>query len=232
MLASLAFALTLQVPANVPLDAEVIYPVMPRITPITGANGTKVALVQSINSANVALGKTENSYESLSLYKNAANVDGQVELALVFESWRFGFGPGIKLDAKWADAPVLPSTTVVVPSVPEKGQMGTYTLKFNLPVKKQATYSLKLKFVLPVGKSGVDREERLVGYRVSNTGQVAPINQFRFAVQFSPETVFAPIEAKPNWGWQVGPDGAYLKLDGRRSDQDAVIVFRYYPPTF
>jgi hypothetical protein len=51
------------------------------------------------------------------------------------------------------------------------------------------------------------------------------------AVKFSPAIVFAPIGALPDWGWQVGADGAYLKLDGKASDRDAVLVFRYYPPT-
>jgi hypothetical protein len=99
-------------------------------------------------------------------------------------------------------------------------------------VKKQATMSLKLRYKLPMGVSGVDREERLIGYRVSNIGQAAPLSQFRMAVKYSPAIVFVPIGALPEWGWEVGPDGAYLKLDGKPSDRDAVLVFRYYPGGF
>jgi hypothetical protein len=233
MVATLAFALAVQVPANVPRDAEVIYPVMPRMTPIANANGSRVSLVQSIHSATATLAKDVTSFESLSLYKNSTNIDGAVELTVAFESWRSGFGQAIKVEALWSDQPVSPVGAVkVVQSLPEKGQLGTYAITYKLPVKRQATHSLRLKFMLAEGVSGVDREERLVAYRVSHIGQAAPLSQFRMAVKFSPATVFAPIGALPDWGWEVGPDGAYLKLDGKPSDRDAVLVFRYYPGGF
>ena len=229
MVATLAFALAIQAPVNVPRDAEVIYPVMPKVTP---AVGSKVALSQSIHSATATLAKDETSYESLSLYKNTTNFDGAVELSVAFESWRSGFGQAIKVEALWGGLPVQSSGAVrVVQSLPEKGQLGRYTITYKLLVKKQATMSLKLRYKLPMGVSGIDREERLVGYRVSNIGQAAPLSQFRMTVKFSPAIVFAPIGALPEWGWEVGPDGAYLKLDGMSSDLDAVLVFRYYPPT-
>ncbi len=242
MVATLAFTLalnslhpnvSLQVPVNLPRDAEVIYAAMPRLTPVANANGSKVSLSQSIHSATAVLSKEEASFDSLSLFKNTTNVDGNVQLVVVFESWRSGFGQAIKVDATWSNMPVAPVGAVkVVQSLPEKGQLGSYAITYSLPVKKQATHSLRLRFKLPIGVSGVDREERLVAYRVASIGQASPLSQFRMAVKFDPSTVFAPIGALPDWGWQVGSDGAYLKLDGKPSDRDAVLVFRYYPAGF
>ncbi len=233
MVATLVLALAFQVPVNVPRDAELIYPVMPKVTPVANANGSKVDLAQSIQSATATLTTKEAFFETLSLYKNSTNVEGKVELIVAFESWRSGFGSAIKVEALWGDQPVTPVGAVkVLQSYPEKGQIGSYAMRYVLPVKKQATHSLKLKFQLPVGVSGVDREERLIGYRVSNIGQAAPLSQFRMAVKYSPAVVFVPIGALPEWGWEVGPDGAYLKLDGKPSDRDSVLVFRYYPGGF
>ena len=227
MIATLVLAAALQVPTNVPADAEVIYPVMPKLTTSAG-----VVLSQSIQGVTATLTKDEVSYDVLALYKNTTNMAGTATLELKFESWRSGFGQAIKVEALWSDQLVAQTKATAVQSLPEKGQLGVYTISYTLPVKKQATHSLKLKFKLPIGVSGVDREERMVAYRVTNIGQAQALSQFRMAVKFDPSLVFAPIESKPDWGWQVGPEGAYLKLDGRPSDSDAVLTFRYYPPSF
>jgi hypothetical protein len=227
MIATLVLAAALQVPTNVPADAEVIYPVMPKLTTSAG-----VVLSQSIQGVTATLTKDEVSYDVLALYKNTTNMAGTATLELKFESWRSGFGQAIKVEALWSDQLVAQTKATAVQSLPEKGQLGTYTISYTLPVKKQATHSLKLKFKLPIGVSGVDREERMVAYRVTNIGQAQALSQFRMAVKFDPSLVFAPIESKPDWGWQVGAEGAYLKLDGRPSDSDAVLTFRYYPPSF
>jgi hypothetical protein len=228
MLATFALAALVQVPPSVPRDAEVIYPVMPMVAPSAGSG---VSLSQSILSTTVTLTPKEASYETLALYKNTANADGTADLTVAFESWRHGFGEAIKVEALWSDQPVQPvGPVMVLQSVPEKGQLGAYRLKFNLPVKKGATHSLRLKFKLPVGVSGVDREERLVGYKLNDIGP-APLSQFRLAIKYQPVVVFAPIDQQPAWGWEVGADGAYLKLDGKPSNRSAVLAFRYYPPT-
>jgi hypothetical protein len=233
MLATLALALALQAPTNVPRDAEVIYALMPRAVPVPNADGSKVDLAQSIHSVTATLASKEAKFESLSLYKNTTGVEGKVEVVVAFESWRSGFGSAIKVEALWSDQPVVPTGPVrVLQSYPEKGQVGTYAMTFSLQVKKQATHSLRLRFTLPTGVSGVDREERLVAYRVADIKQAGTLDQFRMAVKYTPEIVFAPIESKPDWGWQVGSDGAYLKLDGKRADRDAVLTFRYYPPAY
>ncbi len=233
MVTALALAIALQVPTNVPRDAEVIYPLMPRLTPIANANGSKIALAQSIHSATATLTKDEASFESLSLYKNTTNFQGRAELIVAFESWRSGFGKAIKVEATWSDKPITPVGAVkVLQSYPEKGQIGSYAIRYLVPVVKQGTHSLKLKFTLPVGVSGVDREERLIAYRVADIGQATPLSQFRMAVKYNPTIVFVPIGALPDWGWQVGADGAYLKLDGTPSNRDGMLVFRYYPAGF
>jgi hypothetical protein len=206
---------------------------MPQVLALANADGSNVNLNQSIQSATVTLSKSEAKYESLSLYKNSTNVEGKVRVTIAFESWRAGFGNAIQVEALWSDQAVTPThpVTVVAPNM-EKGLLGRYTLQYDVLVKKGATHSLRLKYKLPVGVSGIDREERLVGYRVVDIKQSDALSQFRFAVKYSPSIVFVPIESKPDWGWEVGSEGAYLKLDGKLSNRNSVLTFRYYPAGF
>lgn len=240
MLLSLTLALVLQAPANVPRDAEAIWPVMPRVT---ATAGSAVALNQSIHAVNVKLVDVpptettgpghELAYDTLSLFKNTTSNEGTVDIEIAFESWRHGFGEAIRVETLWSDQKVEPVGPVTaIQPIPEKGQLGKYVLRYRVMVKKQATHSLKMKFVLPLGVSGVDREERIIAYRVSYIGQASALEQFRMSVKFTPQQVFAPISSKPDWGWEVGASGAYLKLDGKPSNRDAVLAFRYYPPRF
>jgi hypothetical protein len=227
MIATLVLAAALQAPTNVPSDAEVIYPLMPEVSGLNGVN-----LQQTIMSVTATLGKSEATYDVLALYKNTSNVDGHAVVVLPFESYRHGFGDRINVVTLWSDAKANAVETLALESDPESGKLGKYTVMYRLPVKRNGTHSLKVRFKLPIGVSGVDREERLVAFRVADLDQTAPLDQFRMAVKFDEKTVFAPIESKPDWGWQVGNEGAYLKMDGKPSDRNAVLAYRYYPAGF
>ena len=232
MIAVLVLTALTQAPKNVPADAEIVYPIMPRVTAVANEDGDKVALYQSIHGITLTLGKAQTKYETLSLYKNTTKFEGQVEITVAFESYRSGFGKDVPVTLLWSDEKVEPFDLRVRHPVPEKGQLGLYSLKYRVTVKKEATHSLRIKHSLPVGVSGIDREERLVGYRVTDIKQMKALEQFRMAVKYDGKTVFVPIAAKPDWGWQVGANGAYLKMDGKKSDRDSVLTFRYYPAGF
>lgn len=227
MIATLALALTLQIPNNVPRDAEVIYPLMPQVTGLEG-----VTLQQSIMSVTTTLGKSEATFDILALYKNTSNVDGFAAVVIPFESYRYGFEKGINVVTLWSDAKADAVESLALEGDPDTGKLGKYTVMYRLPVKKQGTHSLKVRFKLPIGVSGVDREERMVGFRVADIKQASALEQFRMAIKFDDKIVFAPIESKPDWGWKVGNEGAYLKLDGKPSNRDAVLTYRYYPAGF
>ncbi|MCH7904283.1 MAG: hypothetical protein IH944_06905 [Armatimonadetes bacterium] len=228
-----AFALVLaQTPKNVPADAELVYPLMPRLTAVANEDGEKVRTHMTLHSMTVKLGKDFSSFESLSLFKNTAKVEGEVDLVVAFEAYRSGFGQNIPVIALWSDDEVLPVDLKTRYALPEKGQIGLYEFTYRVTVKRLATHSLRLKFSLPVGKSGIDREERLIGYRVMDIDQRQALEQFRMSVKYDGEIVFVPIEAKPDWGWEVGANGAYLKLDRKKSDRDAILTYRYYPAGF
>jgi len=232
MIASLVFATVVQAPKNIPTDAEIVYPLMPSIEAEANADASNVALDQSIHGVTLTLGKKETKYETLSLYKNTTKVEGTAVITVAFESYRSGFGKDIPVTLLWSDEEVEPFDLNVRYSIPEKGQLGLYSLKYRVPVKKEATHSLKMKYSLPVGMSGIDREERLVAYRVMDIKQSSALEQFRMAIKYDSSTVFVPIDSKPNWGWQVGDKGAYLKMDGKKSNRDAILTFRYYPGGF
>lgn len=228
MIATLALASALaQAPPNVPDDAELVYPVMPQLTVIANEDGDKVSLRMSIHSVTARLAAQTVAYQSLSLFKNTTEFEGMVEVAVAFESYRHGFGPEIQVKALWSDEEVEPSGVAVL-----QGEPSRYVVKYTVAVDKAATHSLRLKFTLPIGKSGIDREERLIGYKLIDIGQAEALEQFRMSVKYDGATVFVPIAAKPDWGWEVGANGAYLKLDGRPSNRTTVLSYRYYPAGF
>lgn len=223
----IALALLAQAPTNVPADAEIVYGSMPSLTPVANVDGFKTDVVMTIHSVTGTLSKTGVAYESLTLYKNNAGFEGSAVIEVDFGSYRSGFGKEIVVTGTWSDMP-LPTPEKVI-RYPEHEKAGNYFLRYTVGMKKSATHSLRLKYSLPVGKSGIDREERLVAYRVRDLGQTNALDQFRMTLKYNPSLVFVRIEGKPDWGWQIGENGAYLKLDGRKSDKDAVLVFRYYP---
>lgn len=232
MIAALVLTALTQAPKNIPADAEIVYPLMPRYTAIANEDGEKVVLYQSIHGITLTLGKEKTKYESLSLFKNTTSFEGDVEITVAFESYRSGFGKDVPVKFLWSDEEVEPFDLRVRYPVPEKGQLGLYALKYRVTVKKEATHSLRIKHSLPVGVSGIDREERLVAYRVMDIKQTKTLEQFRLAVKYDGKTVFVPISSLPKWGWQVGDSGAYLKMDGNRSNRDSILTFRYYPAGF
>jgi len=203
---------------------------MPVVRAVANVDGSKADLSASIHSVTGTLSKSAIGYESLTLYKNLAAVDGNVVIELEFGSYRSGFGKEIKVEGTWSDQPLpMPERKIIYP---QGEKVGSYILSYTVPVKKSATHSLRLKYSLALGKSGVDREERLVAYRVHDIGQESALEQFRLALKYSSSEVFVRIEGKPDWGWQIGANGAYLKLDGQKSDKEALLVFRYYPQAY
>lgn len=229
MTSLLLLAVLNQAPTNIPADAEVVYGVMPIATAVPNSDGSKVDLNANMHSVTGTISQRAVSYETLTLYKNQAAVEGTAAIEVEFDSYRSGFGKEITIEGTWSDQP-LPKPELKI-KYPQGTTTGAYVMRYTLPVKKSATHSLKIKFSLPVGKSGIDREERLVAYRVRDIAQVGALEQFRMALKYSPKEVFVRIGGLPDWGWQIGANGAYLKLDGRKSDQDAVLVFRFYPQT-
>ena len=226
MIAAFLIALSLP-PMHVPADAELVYPVMPKVTPFGNADGEKAILRMSIHSARASLNEDTAAYASLSLFKNTTDVAGEAQLQVSFESYRHGFGAEIPVKALWSDEIVLPVRIEVLGAEPSR-----YVLTYKVPVDKAATHSLRLEFVLPLGVSGVDREERLIGYKLADIGQAVAVEQFRMSVQYDPDTVFVPIAAKPDLGWEVGANGAFLKMAGRVSDKAELLSYRYYPAGF
>ena len=228
MIATLALATALaQSQQNVPVDAELIYPVMPELTALANEDGDKVSLRMSIHAVTVRLAARKATYESLSLFKNTTDFEGEVELAVAFESHRHAFGPEIPVKALWSDEEIERSGVSVL-----QGQPSRYVVSYRVAVDKAATHPLRLKFTLPIGKSGIDREERLIGYKIIDIGQADALEQFRMSVKYDASTVFVPIAAKPDWGWEVGANGAFLKMDGRVSDKAEMLSYRFYPAGF
>jgi len=226
MIAAFLIALSLP-PLHVPADAELVYPVMPSFAALANNDGEKVALRMSIHSARARLSEHEVAYASLSLFKNTTDFAGEVEIDVAFESYRHGFGAQIPVKALWSGVEIEPVGVEVLTGEPSR-----YVVKFRVPVDRAATHSLRLYFTLPIGVSGVDREERLIGYKLADIGQTEALEQFRMSVQYDPSTVFVPISAKPDLGWEVGANGAFLKMDGRISDKAEMLSYRYYPAGF
>ena len=82
----------------------------------------------------------------------------------------------------------------------------------------------------PLPKGGMDHVERLVRFKVFDTGDT--LEQFQFSVKYPKGLVFHTVSTSPDSGWQVGERGAFWKRDDWRPADDLLIEFRFYPGTF
>ncbi len=219
----LASAMQLQVP-NIPADAEVIIPQTPHV------RATGMELDRQLHSVTYTMTKTEVKVETLTLYKNMSSNGGTATVSLGFTGFRHYGAESVKPTVKWSDKAVAESTRV---STKMPGNSVMMSAMFDVEVKPNATHSLRTTFTIPVGKAGIDREERIVAYDVSPNKKDPNLKDFHFAIKYKPEVVFSPIGTKPdNWGWQVGASGAFIGKENAKFDKRQVFTFRFYPGGF
>lgn len=96
-------------------------------------------------------------------------------------------------------------------------------LTATVPFGRQSTHALRLKTTLPLGRTGPAPQRRFAGYLLEGG---VPIKTLNLSFKYGPPTVFNLPKIEPNYGWQVGTQGAFVrKTDYAPDGQVAAISF-------
>lgn len=189
----------------------------------------------TIHSVTVQLGADESKVDTLTLWHNDGTDLAKGKLTFLVASNGYGFSALKNFKATWNKTPIefkvekvdrLPGMAGDILIAPR--ELMTVTAPVALPAK--GTGSLTMSYTQPTTKYGLDKAARQWVYSflpLSNTPE-----QFRLALKFSPDVVWKPIQSLSSVGkWEVGPNGAYLKLDGTAQPKPGQAIFRFYPTT-
>jgi hypothetical protein len=200
--------------------------------------------MQGLN-VSATLGPDSATFETLTWFKNGTDRDipATILLPVVAQNPLLGRGYDIRFQATWDRNPVsivpaVSSKTIEEPNrlvgvrnrVPYARAERAHGIKVTF--KANATHALRLRWQAPIGRGGLDGMLRFVIYDTSSASDWGPVDQFNFALRYTPEVVFQTYEAKPNWGWQIGPRGAFFKRVNFQPGSDPLVRFVYYPGGF
>lgn len=95
-------------------------------------------------------------------------------------------------------------------------------------VPPQATYGLRLAYVLPLGKAGVDQKMLATGYVLEGANS---IGELQITYRTLRGAAFHPPAAKPDWEWESSGRGIFIKkMDFNPQGELSSVVF--YPSGF
>lgn len=225
-----ALLTTTLLPQRLPAEAPPtqIYASTPVFKATKGANPTL-----QIHGATVYLGIDESKVETLTLWHNPSTEPVEGQIVFTANSNAYSFSTLRNLKASWNKEPV----TFRVDNVEKLGGYGgdgrilvteRIHAVIDVTMPARGTGALRMEFIQPNAKVGYGKDARQFVYRMP--GFDARPEQYRLALKYSPEVVWRPITAESSKGkWEVGANGAYLKLDGMNMDRGATPIFQFYP---
>ncbi|MCO5296084.1 MAG: hypothetical protein M9921_04440 [Fimbriimonadaceae bacterium] len=231
MLAAIALAGTLASPQakGVPEPHSIVYSGIP------GMIGDAEVRMDS-HSVTMTIGNGSVTVDTLTLLKNTRAADSAVKVKFPWTSRctndDFLVPPStlaatwdktaLKLEPDWRDV----ATANLGPRFRQKVYLADVTIKAN------ATHALRVHYTMPLGRGGLDNLLRVAAYGTTYAEYWhGPIGRFQISLKYSPQTVFQVYSAMPNWGWQIGPNGAFLRKDGLAQGGE-VLLFSFYPGGF
>lgn len=223
IIASLVIAGSVVAPTQAAAQVDYAYTGMPIFTASGNAQQPADGVRMLWQSTTVELRRSDYTLDSVTLFRNMTDkpVEGIVIIPVVYSG---SYINPITVRALWSDQPVSaePSPGVLLP--------GTTThLRYRVSMRPYGQHSLKFQTVLPVGKTGLDAEERLISYKFVDLPYT--IQYFNYAIRYEADLVFRVIGEHAYQRWQIGRTGAFLKRDNIRPDGQ-VVNFRYYPGGF
>lgn len=234
----LSSVLAAQVQGPLPKNAAIVYSGLPAL------QGSAASLKLISHSVTGTLTKELVTFNTLLLFKNQSNKPYTVTLKLPVNAQNPILGRGYDIDfaATWDKAPIKVSPYKEEQALTDdavklrNGAVWTKIIRYKslaVPVKASATHALRISFTVPIGKSGLDGLQRIVAYDLAGASTfAAPIEQIPFSLKYNTDIVFQKIAAEPNYGWQVGPNGAYFQVKNFTPSEDALARFMYYPGGF
>ncbi len=97
-------------------------------------------------------------------------------------------------------------------------------LSATVPFGKQATHALRLRATLAVGRTGRSPQKNMVGYALEGG---VPIGVLNLTFQYGPPTVFNLPTVRPDYGWQVGTHGAFVRKTNYTPKGDVASIAFY-----
>lgn len=191
-------------------DASLVWTGLPRFEQAD-------AVRTNLHSATVELVDLGYRIRTLTLFRNTTNLP--VTARLIIPTYR---------EPEWLRS--FFNWRVIVdnrPAVPEVDDPKAFAIAF----RPGATVSVRTEAVLPLGHAGMRNTERIFAYQLPQLPQAEPVQQVHIAVRYTPEQVFRTTAHEPR-GWQIGPRGAFLKMDRVRLDRPMTVFLRWYPGGF
>lgn len=97
-------------------------------------------------------------------------------------------------------------------------------LAASVPLGKQATHALRLHATLALGHTGRSPQKRIAGYLLEGG---VPFRVLNLAFKYGPPTVFDLPNVAPNYGWQVGTHGAFVRKTNYTPNGDVASIAFY-----
>lgn len=98
--------------------------------------------------------------------------------------------------------------------------------------KANATHALRVEYTVPLGRGGLDNLLRVASYGLEFSGDWRTIGRFQISVKTVNRQVFQVYSATPDWGWQIGASGAFLRRDAFEAQGVKHLLFAFYPGGF
>jgi len=231
----LSGVLAVQVQGPLPKNAAIVYSGLPALqSPAPSLKFVSCSVTGTLSKDSVA-------FSTLLLFKNLSDKPYPVTLKLPVNAQNPIIGQGYDIDfaVSWDKVPVKASPYKQEQALTDEnvklrnGAIWTKYIRYKtltLAVKPSATHALRLSFDVPIGKSGLDGLQRIVAYDLAGASTYSqPIEHIPFSLKYTPEIMFQKIAALPNYGWQIGPNGAFFQVRNYVPGADALARFMFYP---
>lgn len=186
-----------------------------------------------IVSASVTIKGESANYELMASYHNGGDQKATGQVALPFYSYGLSPRPSGALSASW--------NKIALPEVKPAGAFGAMRGPMERPgsganlvaysvwpveIPARGTGTLRANFAVPLAKTGLDYDTRLLSFLIGNT--VPPIGQFQFSIKWDEAAIFKVRSATfGDTAMQVGNNGAFVKMSGPLAGR--LLQFKFYP---
>jgi hypothetical protein len=136
--------------------------------------------------------------------------------------------PTVTVEATWAGRPLELGIGDIPVTKGSRSSRWSSDRSATAYMPPRSTAALRITFRVPLGTAGLDRKLRLLAYEL---GGDQPIGQLNLTVRYDEREVFRLPEIRPVAGWQIGPRGAFLRLQNFRPKGETVVA-TFYPGGF
>jgi hypothetical protein len=140
--------------------------------------------------------------------------------------------PSFRVSASWSGAPMSLTPTGARGSSRPLGDGKSVVYRSDLmgraSMKAGGTHSLRVSYSVPFGRAGFDQKQRIAGYMFDSGPTIGQLN---VAYRYGGRTVFRLPEAHPNWGWQVGAKGVFIRQENFAPSGELTYI-TFYPGGF